>query len=164
MKDKDFAILVAVLVLLAILIAIVLLLFTLEPESEKLCKGEIGGYCYGDPATVIWIGESAPTSVELILPSRVELPPIKLELVLENSTNKGTYIFPSNDNGTDLVLVSGDAMGTMRYIDLADNGRINLGDSIIMDGLGPGSYYTFRLVYIPSDTTRCFYCFETPEG
>jgi len=147
-----------------ILLVIFYFLLVSEPETENHCTGEIGGYCYGDPARALWIEESTPTSISLQFGGGIyEMSPTNFELSLGNSTGEGTYIFPSSDNGTVLVLVSGDNMGTIWYLDYAQNGKINVGDGIVMENLEPNSYYALELIYIPSDSEACFYCFSTPS-
>jgi hypothetical protein len=90
--------------------------------------------------------------------------PVKLKIVLENDSNRGNYTVPSNASGTYLVLQSGRNMANITYQDLADNGILNYGDRLIMNGLSPNTRYRVDLVWIPSGDILYERGFRTPPG
>jgi flagellin-like protein len=75
--------------------------------------------------------------------------PLELEMVLiMNSTGEGTYSFTSNDDGV-LIVSEGDDIGTLTYADLANNGKVNTGDTMKMTNLVPGSEYKLIMLWKP---------------
>lgn len=155
----------AIMVLFVILAYVVIfIIVTLDwtPPEEKLCDGETGGYCYGDPAAPLIEKELTSTSITICFGGGFDRNPHQFEIFLGNSTSEGTYYFPSSGNGTVLILKSGTDVGTVTYMDNADNGKINVGDCIILENLEPDTYFSMELVYVTSGKTVCFYCFSTP--
>jgi hypothetical protein len=63
--------------------------------------------------------------------------PMDIEIILvRNLTFQGTYVFAHNDDG-DLTFVqgSGNDVCDMTYSDLANNQRVNIGDSLMLTNL-----------------------------
>lgn len=151
-------------IILAYVVIFLVMVLDWTPDEEKLCDGEIGGCCYGDPATPLFDRDLTSTSITIYFGGRFDRNPHQFEIVLGNSTTEGTYYFLSSGNGTVLTLKAGTDMGTITYWDNADNGKINVGDYITLESLEPDTYYTMRLVYIGSESEyiACFYCFSTP--
>jgi hypothetical protein len=71
--------------------------------------------------------------------------PTKLKIILVlNESIEGLYEFQSNDDGP-LLLTNGPSVGTLRYEDIADNGRVNAGDKLVITNLAPDSDYVIIL-------------------
>lgn len=87
--------------------------------------------------------------------------PTSLTIVLENSTNSGTYSFPNNNDGVILNKASGDDMGTISYKDYGTNQLVNQGDKLRFSDLGPGSTYTLIMLWSDGSTLHTT-SFNTP--
>jgi flagellin-like protein len=88
--------------------------------------------------------------------------PMELEIILElNLTSEGTYSFTSNDDGV-LTLTDGNDVGTLMYSDLANNGRVNTGDTMKMTNLLPGSEYKLIMLWAPEGDQIDSTTFTTP--
>ncbi len=149
-------------IILAYVVIFLIVALDWTPPEEKLCDGEIGGYCYGDPATPLCDRDLTSTSITICFGGGLDMNPHWFEIVLGNSTAEGTYYFPSSGNGTVLILKSGTDLGTIRYLDYADNGEINPGDCIVLETLEPDTHFSLQLVLVDSNTDACIYCFSTP--
>jgi flagellin-like protein len=78
--------------------------------------------------------------------------PMDLQIILvRNVTNQGTYTFATNDDG-DLNFVpgSGTDEGDIRYSDLANNQKVNTGDSLALTALAPQSDYQIKMIWGPT--------------
>lgn len=78
--------------------------------------------------------------------------PMDLEIILVmNVTNQGTYSFQTNDDG-DLAFVqgSGSDIGDIEYADLANNQKINTGDTLYLTNLAPQSDYQIKMMWAPT--------------
>ncbi len=88
--------------------------------------------------------------------------PPALKVVLSNDTHSGTYHFQSFEDGA-LILDRGDHMGNLTYLDLANNNKINVGDVLRLEGLGPGSNYILEIVWDSTDEVIAVAYFSTPN-
>jgi hypothetical protein len=91
-----------------------------------------------------------------------EQKPLGLKILLvRNETIEGTYSFASNDDGA-LILSSGTDVGSLAYSDLVDNGKVNIGDKIMMTNLTPGSVYTIHMIWAHNGDRITQTTFSTP--
>ena len=87
--------------------------------------------------------------------------PSALKIVLSNETHSGTYLFESFEDGL-LILDNGDYMGNLTYVNIADNEKINYGDVVRMEGLGPESHYTIEIIWYWTNEVIAVAGFYTP--
>ncbi len=73
--------------------------------------------------------------------------PIDLKVFIWKDSLSGTYIFPSNANGTTLTLESGNLLVIMQYNDYLNNLRVNAGDELLLSGLDEGEDYVLVLIW-----------------
>lgn len=90
--------------------------------------------------------------------------PIRLMVVLWRDGIDGIYNFPNNDNGAILTLSSGTHLGTITYVDHADNQLVDVGDELHLSGLLQGEDYIIILVWDPTGDSLDFEVFSTPES
>jgi hypothetical protein len=86
-----------------------------------------------------------------------------LIIVLWQGGIGGTYMFQDNSNGTVLVLTSGTYLGTITYIDHADNQRVDVGDELSLSGLDQGEDFVILLVWESTGGLLDYGVFSTPE-
>lgn len=81
--------------------------------------------------------------------------------LMKNGEDVGIYMFQSDDDG-ELTLKNGSDLGNLTYLDMADNKKINIGDSIKITDLSLGSEYVIAMVW--ADTGECIatMSFSTP--
>ena len=117
------------------------------------------------PPTGAWGAKKVLSSTEVNVDfARVtpEQRPIDLKILLvRNVTIEGAYSFASNDDGT-LMLLSGTDVGTLTYSDLVDNGKVNIGDRILMTNLMPDSEYTLHMIWAQNGDRIAQTTFSTP--
>ncbi len=105
------------------------------------------------PPTGTWGKTEVKSSTEATADFGVITPeqrPMDLKIVLiRNETAQGLYSFSNNDDGT-LILESGEDVGTLTYMDLMDNQRVNNGDKMRMTDLAPGSSYELIMAWVPT--------------
>ncbi|MCK4445072.1 MAG: hypothetical protein KAW09_11050 [Thermoplasmata archaeon] len=90
--------------------------------------------------------------------------PTKLKIVLVvNGTVQGNYDFQSNEDGG-LLLTWGANVGNLTYEDAADNGRVNIGDRLVLTDLRPGSDYVIYLIIAFTGDLITSDSFSTPAG
>lgn len=156
--DKTILIVVVVVVIIAIVAPIIMaaILYStvigLEPSSSVVPTGTWGAKTVMSNTEVrIDFGKVSP-----------EPTPMDLAIILvRNGTVEGVYSFTSNHDGP-LALRSGINVATLTYADLADNGRVNIGDQLRMTNLGPGSDYTLRMIWEPTGDMITSTTFSTP--
>ncbi len=90
--------------------------------------------------------------------------PIRLNIVLWQGGIGGTYQFPDNANGTVLVLSSGTYLGSITYIDHADNQFVDVGDELLLSGLDSGEDYVILLAWDPTGDLLDYGVFSTPDS
>lgn len=133
--------LVAMISFFAIVIAGMWLFFSLsqsEPEQRDYCLG----------AGLIDAKATGPTSATVYFCRFSGEPsPMNLKIVLQTETSSGNYIFPSNETGTNLVLEFGHDLGTIEYVDLDNDEKVDLGDRLLVTNLVPGSDYSIKLLW-----------------
>ncbi|MCK5292279.1 MAG: hypothetical protein KAR39_09735 [Thermoplasmata archaeon] len=88
--------------------------------------------------------------------------PVDLQIILrKNDTDEARYYFV-HDRADTLDLVVGIWLGTMTYVDLADNQLVDMGDQLRMTGLAPNSDYLLRMIYYPTGDQITMTSFSTP--
>ncbi len=111
-----------------------------EPEQRDYCLGHAG---------LIDAQATSPTSATVFFCTfSTEPRPVNLKIVLQTETSSGNYIFPSNETGTNLVLESGHNLGTIEYVDLDNDEKVDFGDRLLVTNLVPGSNYTIKLLWM----------------
>jgi hypothetical protein len=73
--------------------------------------------------------------------------PMRIEIVLEKNDVKSEYWFVSNEDG-ELHLRRGSDIGTLTYVDMADNQIINSGDVLQITDLEPGSDFIIKMIWM----------------
>ncbi|UCD91812.1 MAG: hypothetical protein JSV43_06125 [Methanobacteriota archaeon] len=91
-----------------------------------------------------------------------DVEPMDMYIILEKDGIKGTYVFPSNDDWTNLSIISGDNLGNMIYRDVANNSIVNSGDLLLLSNLSPSSDFTITLVWEPTQVAIDVRSFSTP--
>jgi hypothetical protein len=84
-------------------------------------------------------------------------------IVIRDGTFQGTYRF-TNDHDCDLVLRTGQDVGSLSYRDLNNNYELDPGDEISMTDLTPDSFYEVRIIYLPTGYDSTYANFMTPSG
>ena len=88
--------------------------------------------------------------------------PVDLEIVLvRNETTEGMNRFSDNLDRV-LNLTQGTNVGTLTYVDLTNNLKVNAGDMIEMTDLAPDSEYTLMMVWGPTGDVIDRTTFSTP--
>lgn len=119
-------------ILLVILYAVV---HSMEPEGTNDHSAQINVLEVTDT--------TALAEIQIDLPTQ----PVNFMIVLNDESRLGTYTFPSNEDGVILSLESGDDMGMITYLDMADNGLVDSGDKVYAWLLSPGTEYQIRFLY-----------------
>ncbi|MEE9115986.1 MAG: hypothetical protein V3U09_03725 [Thermoplasmata archaeon] len=83
--------------------------------------------------------------------------------LMKNGEEIGIYMFQSDDDG-ELTLKSGIDLGNLTYLDIADNQKVNIGDSIKVTDLSLGSEYVIAMVWADTDECIVTMSFSTPPG
>lgn len=91
-----------------------------------------------------------------------DVEPMDMYIILQKDGMQGTYVFPSNDDWTNLSIISGDNLGNITYRDLEDNGTVNAGDELLLSNLSPSSDYYIILVWQPTGEVIDTRNFSTP--
>lgn len=73
--------------------------------------------------------------------------PVNFMIMLQCDSASGVYVFPSNEDGVELTLDSGYDLGTIVYLDRADNGLVDSKDRVLVSDLNPGTEYRIRLLW-----------------
>jgi hypothetical protein len=73
--------------------------------------------------------------------------PFALMIILENSTEWGSYVFADDSDDSDLMFDSGSDIVVITYRDLADDKEVDMGDMLLISGLTPGTEYTIRMIW-----------------
>jgi flagellin-like protein len=78
--------------------------------------------------------------------------PMDLQIILiMNITEQGTYTFADNNDGNlNFVSGSGTDIGDIYYSDLANNQKVNTGDSLALTALAPQSDYQIKMIWGPT--------------
>ncbi len=151
MKERMF---VSIAVALSIILGLIttVLVLTHEEEEERFNLGP------GCTRSVL-----SRTAVNIDFGYIDQSPrPTNLTITLErNDTHSGQYEFVSDEDGP-LALVNGENMGTIHYVDLADNEKVNVGDMLKLTGLYPDSYYELVLSYASTGDVIMTCSFSTP--
>jgi hypothetical protein len=105
----------------------------------------------------------SPTAVDvdfgIVYP---EPAPMDLSIILiRNGTDQGHYVFDDNWDGT-LSIIGGVPVGTLTYRDVADNQRVDVGDSILLTNLLPNSDYSLKMIWAPTGDQITTTYFSTP--
>jgi hypothetical protein len=82
-------------------------------------------------------------------------------ILVRNGTAQGVYEFSSNNDGA-LRLDRDIYVGTLTYADLADNQKINVGDTLKLTDLYPNSDYTIKMIWGPTGDQITSTTFSTP--
>jgi hypothetical protein len=150
-------VLVIVFVVLPVILSVVLYFFVigLAPSDDfsQVPSGQWGP-----------VNLQSSTSAEISFAGMSQsVRPVQLNIYLvRNGTDEGRYTFPSNDDGQ-LSYADGINVGTLTYDDLAENGRINTGDKIVMTNLSPSSDYTIIMLWGPTGDLIAQSNFSTPS-
>ena len=163
-KDKTAAI-VAVVVILAIGVAIVPMLMSYFLFNGFRDDVYFDDYDYETPmAFDSSVEVEGPTKATVQL-DHFSRDPAATEfevIVMRDGTFIGTYHF-TNDHDCDLILVSGQDVGSLSYRDLNNNFELDPGDEISMSDLTPDSFYEVRIIYLPTGYDSSYTSFRTPE-
>ncbi len=134
-------------ILLLVLSAIVAYYLDVEDE-DKLCP-RIGSR----EVFSTWGSKTIVSSTEVFVDfSRVgsEPRPTLLTIkLMKDDEDIGTYAFQTNEDGP-LILIEGEDVGNLTYIDLADNEKVNIGDRIRIEDLSPNSEYVIAMFWTPT--------------
>ncbi|MCK5291682.1 MAG: hypothetical protein KAR39_06675 [Thermoplasmata archaeon] len=87
--------------------------------------------------------------------------PTMLNIIVENTTGKGTYFFQSDGDGS-LILHHGDDMCNDTYHDSEGDEKVDGGDYLLFTGLGSKSQYTIQLIWGPNGELISQVTFSTP--
>ncbi|MEE9223228.1 MAG: hypothetical protein V3U51_00545 [Thermoplasmata archaeon] len=82
-------------------------------------------------------------------------------IVIRDGTFIDTYQFTA-DHDSDLVLKSGQDVGSLYYRDMNNNFELDPGDEISMTDLTPDSNYEIRIIYLPTGYDSTYASFRTP--
>jgi hypothetical protein len=147
---------VAVLVVAQLVVTSLLYLAVLGLESGTEDEAPFGSFASLEP--------TSPTEATITFSRLSNDPePMHLSITLGNGIQSGTYVFPSNDDGVTLSLIGGDNVGTITYQDFAQNGKVNLGDRLVLTELTPGSNYGILMFWDPTGEILDAQSFSTPE-
>lgn len=146
-------------ILLLVLYAIVAYHPEVEDE-DKLCP-RIGSR----DVSVPWGSKTIISSTEVLVDfgrlasePRPTLLTIKL---MKDDEDIGTYAFQTNEDGP-LILIEGEDVGNLTYIDLADNEKVNVGDRIRITNLSPNTDYVIAMFWAPTGDCMTEMYFTTP--
>jgi len=139
---------------IAISIFILSTMYVGEPPG---CSIPTGSWC--EPEIV------GPTEVHVAFGDFTLLTnPTDLEIVLvRDNDESGRYTFQSTQSD-DLLLVSGQNVGTLYYNDFANNDKINRGDEMQMTDLLPDSDYAIMMYWVVNGDLLAETSFSTPDG
>lgn len=99
----------------------------------------------------VWVAGVTDITAEAVFGKLSNDPaPMDLKIILEHGPDSGIYVFPGNLDGVLLNLDSGVDIGNIRYQDLVDNGKVNLGDYLEISDLDPLSDYAVRMIWAPT--------------
>lgn len=116
----------------------------------------VSGFTWVGCGCAIPVGEFG--DVEVLSPTNVEVDfgkisgeprPMDLQVELEWNLWRGLYSFGNNGDG-ELILSNGNRVGTIKFADLADNWKVNIGDQLRITDLVPDSNYIIRLYWEPT--------------
>ncbi|MEE9115984.1 MAG: hypothetical protein V3U09_03715 [Thermoplasmata archaeon] len=146
-------------ILLLVLYAIVAYYPEVEDE-DKLCP-RIGS---GDVFSV-WGSKTIISSTEVLVDFGRVVPEPRPTLLtiklMKDDEDIGTYAFQTNEDGP-LILIEGEDVGNLTYIDLADNEKVNIGDRIMIENLSPNSEYVIAMFWAPTSDCMTETYFRTP--
>jgi hypothetical protein len=116
-----------------------------EEEEENLCP-RIGsrdvGSTWGEEVIISSTG--AHVYFGKVFPDpRPTSMTIKL---MKDDEDIGIYAFQTDEDGP-LLLVDGEDVGTLTYVDLADNQKVNIGDVIRITNLSPNTDYVIAMFW-----------------
>ncbi len=156
--DKKLALWIVVIVVILIVVPIImsvilyLMVIGVAPNGHYVPTGSWGSMTIvSRTEIVVDFGRISP-----------EPEPVDLAIILRrNGTQEGMYTFATNNDGP-LILTSGSDVGTLRYADLADNQRVNIGDQLRMSNLTPGSDYVVIMIWNPTGDQLAARPFSTP--
>ncbi len=157
--DKKLIIILLAVVIVAIILPVILsfvlymMVIDMEPNTHMTVPTGIWGARTYISSTEVWMdfGRISP-----------EPRPVDLEIILvANYTTDGLYTFATNNDGM-LTLAAGSNVGTLTYVDLADNQRVNIGDQLRMTNLMPNSDYVLRMIWGPTGDQITSTGFSTP--
>jgi len=139
---------IGVTVTIIVILAIYFVFFE-EGGQENVCKPRCctGGFCVDISSNI-----TATIDVPHSLYSQN---PTDMMIILSSPSQSGTYFFPSGDDGVVLELIDGVSTGTVTYRDLADNGRINPGDQLLLSDMEEGAKYNMSFVWSPGGDLIC---------
>lgn len=129
----------------------------------------VGGISLGGCGCAIPVGEFGdvdvvgPTSVNVDF-GEISWHPRPMDLLVLLQRDPGTegwYSFGNNGEG-ELILSSGQAVGTITYADLANNWKVDIGDQLRITNLDPDSNYIIRLYWVPTGDLITSTSFSTP--
>ncbi len=152
--------LVAMFVILLLVLSAIVAYYPEEEDEDKLCPRIDSG-----DVSVPWGSKTIVSSTEVrvdfgkVMPEpRPTLLTIKL---MKDDEYIGTYAFQTNEDGP-LILIEGEDVGNLTYIDLADNEKVNIGDRITIEDLSPNSDYVIAMFWAPTDDCITEMYFSTP--
>lgn len=149
MRDKTLASVVIVLSILAGIVTTALVLTESEEEPIDV----------GPPFQPPRVGNT--TAEYVFLKIQPDPKPTDLKVVLElNGTDYGVYVFQSDEDGL-LAFENGVDVCDMEYVDLADNEKVNVGDTLRLTELSPDSQYVLRLIWAPTGDVITTWSFST---
>lgn len=84
-------------------------------------------------------------------------------ILVRNGTAEGSYFFMTNTDGA-LAFKAGSGydIADVEYQDIADNQKVNAGDSLTFTALLPNSGYTLRMIWEPTGDQISVTTFSTP--
>lgn len=161
---------VAIIVLLILFAALYFLVGGLKPTAP-CCLNPTGRFESAEAtsnttATVEFAGFSltpAPEELTIVVETSLSLGLFGFPLLDSfYLTFEGTYFFPDNDDGVQLLFERGFDLADVQYKDYADNELVNGGDVLRLSGLGPGMTYTVKCLW-EDGTELDSITFEMPD-
>jgi hypothetical protein len=153
---------VAMYVILVLILVAIVVYYPEVEEEDKRCP-RIGSRDVGST----WGKEIklSPTEVRVEF-GKVSGEPRPTQLVIKlmkDDEEIGTYEFQTNEDGP-LILIEGEDVGNLTYIDLANNEKVNVGDGIRIEDLSPNSEYVIAMFWAPTSDCITETYFSMPPG
>jgi hypothetical protein len=151
---------VAMFVILLLVLSAIVVYYPEEEEGDKLCPGIAGG----DVGSTWGIKNVINSTVVDVCFGKVNPNPRPTSLtikLMKDDEDIGTYAFQTDEDGP-LLLIDGEDVGTLTFVDLADNQKVNVGDVIRITNLTPDSVYVIAMYWVPTGDCIAETYFTTP--
>ena len=151
---------VAMFVILLLVLSAIVAYYPEVEDEDKLCP-RIGSRDVGTTWGSLRIVSSTEVRVDFSKVASEPRPTLLTIKLMKDDEYIGTYAFQTNEDGP-LMLIEGEDVGNLTYSDLADNQKVNVGDSIRIEDLSPHSDYVIAMFWTPTDDCMTEMYFRTP--